>query len=278
MNRFLALREQRPPGILPAFGVKHEVGKYSFRESQKLFPQLSLSFQPFIKQGWQLKESSCVFIGEGTNDRDLLGRGLFRKNETGKTGLMAACGRQKGALGLPHLCTIDTSLLLSFQAIKKETVGRGPVSSAPSPSPQLSRALIGDPRRTRLNSNLANPWGHQILRVWIGICVLRTSGGKNTRTGQQLIGPQPNMEPGSATAIFALRKPLPSGSLRSGGELTNTVLNKRNIRDLQGSGQRAKQGTIFYLFLIILFYFILFWLKLWHVEVPRPETKLAPQQ
>ena len=91
-------------------------------------------------------------MGETANDRALLGTGLKKKkkiSETGKTGLMAACGRQRGtepsASFIPQL-----TLSLPFQAVKKETIRKGQVSSAHSPSPELSRALIGDRRRTRL--------------------------------------------------------------------------------------------------------------------------------
>lgn len=57
----MEVSQWRPSRILLAFGVKCEIGKYSFKESQKLFPYVLLSFKPFIKLGWSLKVTAAVF-------------------------------------------------------------------------------------------------------------------------------------------------------------------------------------------------------------------------
>lgn len=111
---------------------------------------------------------------------------------------------------------------------------RGQVFSTHSPSPELSKAFIGDHQENQVDSNFASPCVHLILPVCTGTC--------NTKLGQQIVGSLSNMgpelpwlfweNPYSQEVYFLVRK------------LDNKVLNKQNILYVQGSGQKAEQGII----------------------------------
>lgn len=95
-------------------------------------------------------------MGERANDRALLGTGLKKKKSTKQDKQVwwqPVEGRGGLRLPLPSFHNWHF-LFLPFQAVKKKTIGKGQVSSAHSPSPELSRALIGDPRRTRLTQTM----------------------------------------------------------------------------------------------------------------------------